>query len=240
MSLSTIAPLTRVELVRQAILRHIFNGDLNPGDRLVEATLAKQLGVAQATVNSALQDLHSQGVVTKVLNRATRVSRYGQAEIEAMFMVRMILEPAVAEAAAAHIGTLGVDELQSCFEQMRDAAEAVDLPRFCLADYGFHQELYRLSCNRFLIQACQAIAAAPFAYILCDCHEPLPTDYVRLAYDHQEIINVLKTGPQPAAEFMRQKITLWRGWSMRALERQTSRAGGTNPTGNSESLTSGS
>jgi DNA-binding GntR family transcriptional regulator len=226
MSLPTIAHPTRVELVRQAILQHIFNGDFNPGDRLVEATVAKQLGVSQATVNSALQDLHAQGIVTKVLNRATRVSRYGRAEIDAMFNVRLILEPAAAEAAAANIATAGLDGLQSCFEQMLQAANAHDLSRFCLADYGFHQELYRLSCNRFLIQACQAIAAAPFAYILCDCHEPLPTDYVALANDHLEIIRVLKAGPQPAAEFMRQKITTWHGWSMRALERRTLRPGG--------------
>jgi DNA-binding GntR family transcriptional regulator len=140
-----------------------------------------------------------------------------------MFMVRMILEPAAAEAAAAKIETLGVGGLRSCFEQMREAAETQDLSRFCLADYGFHQELYRLSCNRFLIQACQAIAAAPFAYILCDCHEPLPTDYVSLANEHQEIINALKAGPQPAGEFMRQKITIWRELSMQALERRISR-----------------
>ncbi|MEX2302164.1 MAG: GntR family transcriptional regulator [Bryobacterales bacterium] len=239
MTLPTIAPATRVDLVRQAILQHIFNGDLNPGDRLVEATVAKQLGVSQATVNSALQDLHAQGIVTKVLNRATRVSRYGQAEIEAMFTVRMILEPAAAEAAAANIGAKGAGGLQNCFEQMLQAAKVQDLSRFCLADYGFHQEIYRLSCNRFLIQACQAIAAAPFAYILCNCHEPLPTDYVALANDHQEIINVLKAGPQPAGEFMRQKIATWRGWSIRALERQAQRLGGTS-TAENDVLTGGS
>lgn len=240
MSLPTITPPTRVELVRQAILRHIFKGDFNPGDRLVEATLAKQLGVSQATVNSALQDLHAQGIVTKVLNRATRVSRYGRAEIDAMFTVRMILEPAAAEAAAANIGAMGEESLQSCYEQMLAAADVRDLARFCLADYGFHQELYRLSCNRFLIQACQAIAAAPFAYILCNCHEPLPTDYVALANDHREIIRVLKAGPQPAAEFMRQKIATWRGWSMGALERQALRSGGTTTTESTEPLASGS
>lgn len=240
MSLPTIAPPTRVELVRQAILHNIFTGDFNPGDRLVEANLAKRLGVSQATVNSALQDLHAQGIVTKVLNRATRVSRYGRAEIEAMFTVRMILEPAAAEAAAMNIQTTGVECLLSCFEQMREAARARDHARFCLADYGFHQELYRLSCNRFLIQACQAIAAAPFAYILCDCHDPLPTDYMSLANDHGEIINVLRAGPQPASEFMRQKISKWRGWSMRALEQQDLRPGGTDPSETPNALTGGS
>jgi DNA-binding GntR family transcriptional regulator len=59
MNVLAIAPLTRVEQVRQAVLHQIFHGDIGPGDRLVESSLAKQFGVAQATVNSALQDLHA-------------------------------------------------------------------------------------------------------------------------------------------------------------------------------------
>jgi len=34
-----------------------------------------------------------------------------------------------------------------------------------LWDYTFHREIYRLSENPFLMQASQAIAAAPLAYI---------------------------------------------------------------------------
>ena len=82
MNVLAIAPLTRVEQVRRAVLHQIFNGDLGSGDRLVESSLAKQFGVAQATVNSALQDLHAQGIVTKELNRATRVNQYEQEELQ--------------------------------------------------------------------------------------------------------------------------------------------------------------
>ena len=213
MSVLAIVPLTRVEQVRQAILHQIFHGDLDPGDRLVESLLAKKFGVAQATVNSALQDLHSQGIVTKVLNRATTVSHYGCEELEAIFSVRAILEPAAAAAAARNVEKLGVEGLRRGFEQMQVAARAQDVARFLLADYEFHQEIYRLTDNRFLQQASQAIAAAPFAYVLCDCLEHLPSDYLSLANDHLEVIEAILAGPEKAAEVVQNKIDLWLGWS---------------------------
>lgn len=61
MNALAIAPLTRVEQVREAILHLIFHGELRPGDRLVESLLAKRFDASQTTVNSALQELHAQG-----------------------------------------------------------------------------------------------------------------------------------------------------------------------------------
>jgi Bacterial regulatory proteins, gntR family len=66
------AHFTGVEQVRRAILLEILSGALRPGERLLEARISKDLGVSQATVNAALQDLHDQGMVTKLLNRSPR------------------------------------------------------------------------------------------------------------------------------------------------------------------------
>ena len=66
----------------------------------MEAALAKQLGVPQATVNHALQDLHAQGMVNKSTNRGTTVQRLGLVELEALFAVRAALECLAAEAAS--------------------------------------------------------------------------------------------------------------------------------------------
>src|SRR5215813_4015218 len=93
--------LSKTEQVRRAILAEILSGRLRPGERLLEAQLSKELGVSQATVNAALQDLHNQGLVTKLLNRSTKVSRYALEDIERLFAVRVLLEPAAAVAVAA-------------------------------------------------------------------------------------------------------------------------------------------
>jgi DNA-binding GntR family transcriptional regulator len=212
-----IVSLSKTEQVRQAILFQILSGALRPGERLLEAKLSKELGVSQATINAALQDLHNQGLVKKLLNRSTRVSRYTQAEIEKLFNVRLILEPAAAEAVSLSWSEEAHSRLRDQVDLMRRAARAKDLAKFCLADFTFHQEVYLLTGNSFLIQACQAIAAAPFAYILCDHLEALPTDYLALAEDHQDIILAMQDSPEAAANITRERILQWREYSSRAL-----------------------
>lgn len=216
-----ILAVTKVEQVRRAILGMIFDRSLRAGERLLEAKLASELHVSQATVNAALQDLHAQGVVTKLLNRSTNVNRYTQREIDQLFSVRMVLEPAATAAAARNLTLEGKRAVMDQVEQMRWAARTNDLSRFCLADYQFHQEVYRLSGNSFLIQACQAIAAAPFAYILCGLVSALPTDYGSLAEDHAEVVAAMEQSPEAAAALTAERIEGWRLHSAHALEALT-------------------
>ena len=219
--LREIMTITKVQHVCRAILQAICTGEIRPGDRLVEAAVAKQLGVSQATVNQALSDLHSQGIVKKDLNRATTVSLFGATEIEALFSVREPLECMAAAAAARNLTEDAAGDLQAFVEQMRAAAGKPDLPSFVLADYGFHQAIYRACGNQFLYQACQAVAAASFAYILCGRPGPLPTDCQRLAGDHQEVLDALLEGPEAVARVYPAKLEIWRNWSMEcaAVER---------------------
>lgn len=216
-SLWEIPLTTRVEQVRRAVLRGILGGAIRPGARLIEAALAKQLGVSQATVNQALQDLHAQGVVNKSANRGTTVLRFGLPELEALFSVRAVLECMAAEAAARHAAPFAVADLRRWVDEMRTASKTLHLANFYLADYEFHQHLYGLSHNRFLIQACQAVAAAPFAYILCDRPKPLPTDYMEIAEDHEEVIQAVLEGPQKALRVSQAKVSKWLTWQREFL-----------------------
>jgi DNA-binding GntR family transcriptional regulator len=210
--------LSKAEQVRRVILTEILSGRLRPGARLLEAQLAKAIGVSQATVNAALQDLHKQGLVTKLLNRSTNVSRYTLQDIERLFAVRVLLEPSAAAAVAARWSSHAQALLAAQVTAMRQAARSRDLASFCIADYEFHQEIYRLSGNSFLVQAAEAIAAAPFAYVLCDHLQALPTDYAALAEDHHEITIALARGPEAAAQALRGRIEQWLDHSRRALQ----------------------
>jgi DNA-binding GntR family transcriptional regulator len=213
-----IPTLTRTEQVRRAILQQILSGILRPGERLLEAKLSKELGVSQATVNAALQDLHNQGLVTKLLNRSTNVSRYTLADIEKLFAVRLLLEPAAAAAVSAAWSKEAEECLHEQVDHLRRAARTKDLAKWGIADYTFHQEIYRLSGNPYLLQASQAIAAAPFAYILCDHLEALPTDYLSMAEDHQDVLLAMAEGPETAARVTRNHIEEWLDHSRQALQ----------------------
>jgi DNA-binding GntR family transcriptional regulator len=212
-----IIPITRIEQVRQAILLQILSGTLRPGQRLLEAKLSKELGVSQATVNAALQDLHNQGLVSKQLNRSTNVCRYTLDDIEKLFKVRIMLEPEAAAGAAEMWSEEAHRTLREQVDHLRRAARMHDLAKWCIADYTFHQEVYRLSRNPFLIQAGLAIAAAPFAYILCGHLEELPTDYLSMAEDHQDMVRAMEESPVAARRVTHDLILQWLGNSRRAL-----------------------
>ena len=213
-----ITPLTRTEQVRREILHQILTGVLRPGQRLLEAKLSKELGVSQATVNAALQDLHNQGVVTKLLNRSTRVNRYTLEDIEKLFAVRALLEPAAVAAVSAAWSSEAQACLQEQVDQLRRAAGTNDLGKLGIADYTFHQEIYRLSENPFLMQASQAIAAAPLAYILCDHIDARPEDFLAMAEDHQDIVLAIAEGPEAAERVTRKIIEASLNHSRRALQ----------------------
>jgi DNA-binding GntR family transcriptional regulator len=216
--------LTRTEQVRRAVLQQILSGTLRPGERLLEAKLSKELGVSQATVNAALQDLHNQGLVTKQLNRSTNVSRYTLEDIEKLFAVRLLLEPAAVAAVSERWSSEAQSCLQEQVDQMRRAARTKDLAKWGIADYTFHQEIYRLSANSYMVQASQAIAAGPFAYILCDHLEALPTDYLSMAEDHQDVLRAMVEGPEVAANVTRSHIQEWLNHSRRALQQASPKA----------------
>ena len=57
------------------VLRNlIISGELNPGDRIVESRVAKQLGVGQPTVREALVTLEHQGLVVRKTNQGCIVT----------------------------------------------------------------------------------------------------------------------------------------------------------------------
>src|SRR5215510_10876705 len=70
----------------------IFSGRLKPGDPLREMHLAKELSVSQATVRDALVKLERFGLVVRVPNKETVVTRHTKREIRERIAVRATLE----------------------------------------------------------------------------------------------------------------------------------------------------
>jgi len=204
-----IFAISRVDQVLQAILTEILRGRMAPGERLYEAKLSAELGVSQATVNAALQDLHNQGVVTKVLNRSTNVSKYTLDDLEKLFSVRSVLEPLAVEGLAARWTPEAETRLMSYIDQMRTAARDADLGRWYRADCDFHREIYVLCGNAFLLRASLAIAAAPFAYLLCDQLRMRPDYYTFMTEEHVQIVEAMKLGPEAAGRVIRESIGTW-------------------------------
>jgi DNA-binding GntR family transcriptional regulator len=170
-----------VELLREAIL----SGKLSPGERIVELRLSKQLGTSQAPVREALALLERQGLVVKVANRGTFVSRLHACELRELFTLRAVLDAFAARLAADRARPADIDRLRLLIAQMRAAEKGADHAALTEAHLLLHETIYEISGHSMLAEIFAQISTRmtlglSFAEHLflsdgdeTDCHVPL-------------------------------------------------------------------
>src|SRR5918998_1914266 len=75
-----------LDVVRTAILQ----GQLKPGDRLLEADIASQMGVSRAPVREAVRQLEQEGLVEFLPHRGSTVVGVPDEEIDAIYEMRAL------------------------------------------------------------------------------------------------------------------------------------------------------
>lgn len=89
-----------VDKVAEVLRDAMFDGILSPGDQLPEVHLSEQLRVARSTVREALHVLTGEGLTTRLPNRGVIVRQLTVAEVDDIFLARLVLETEGARAAA--------------------------------------------------------------------------------------------------------------------------------------------
>jgi DNA-binding GntR family transcriptional regulator len=149
---STVSRTVLREQIKEILLERILRGELEPGARLVETRLARELGTSQAPVREALRDLQLMRLVESEPFRGARVRAVDDSQLLPVFPVRAALEEVAArEAARKAGGEVGVLERE--LEAMRDAAAHEDWRTQISHDIAFHRAMVEMAENEPLLQS---------------------------------------------------------------------------------------
>lgn len=179
--------------VARVLEQAILSGRFRPGDRLPEMRIAQVLGVSQASVREALQDLEGLGLAQKNPNRGSIVTQLSGDDLAHIYQIRRELEPLACGLAASHLSGESLTALQDCVNTMRDAAERVDFADFLASDVRFHRTIWRAQPNRFLEKSLQAVCLPLFAFDLISRKGALPVSFDHVIRQHQLIVDVLRS-----------------------------------------------
>ncbi len=93
------ASVAATELIREAIV----DGRLEPGRRLKEEELARELGISRTPIREALLMLQAEGLVDATPNRGAMVRVHTPEDLDDLYQLRALLEGYAARRAAARI-----------------------------------------------------------------------------------------------------------------------------------------
>jgi DNA-binding GntR family transcriptional regulator len=157
--------LSTSDQVRASLEDRIFSETYKPGDRLREAHLAREFQVSQSTIREALIRLENEGLVVRVANKRTIVTKLSNADIRERLSMRISLESLAAIEASRrmrdeHLALLG-DRLKT----IKDCKVAKDVRKFNQADLEFHRCIWEMSGNRTLYRTLNQLTAPLFAFV---------------------------------------------------------------------------
>ena len=139
-----------VGLVEMQLTRAIVEGRLAPGSRIVEADIARRMGVSRAPVREAARRLERQGVLVARPRYGFYVRTITVQEIDDLFEVRISLEQTAIDLACRKADAAGLQRLQALVNDMvRDASTQPQHQRIA-SDLAFHTLICELSGNAHL------------------------------------------------------------------------------------------
>lgn len=143
---------TQSELLAQAIADAILSGDLKPGLRLDEQTLANRYAVSRTPVREAIRQLASTGLVEVRPRRGAVVTVVTPEQLETMFIAMGELEASCARLSAMCMTPIERRRLRSHHDGTRALVEAGDREGFAEANQLFHTLLYAGTHNGILME----------------------------------------------------------------------------------------
>ncbi len=186
-SMSEYLPLRDVvfNTLRQAILR----GDLKPGERLMEISLANKLGVSRTPVREAIHKLEQEGLVLMIPRRGAEVAQITEKSLRDVLEVRGALEELAVRLACERMTGQALGELNRAAERFEKTLGSSDITSVAEADVAFHDVIYMATDNQRLIALLNNLREQMYRYRVeylkrGECH-------AQLLSEHQEIIEAI-------------------------------------------------
>lgn len=181
------------EAVRNALRRQILNNDLRAGERIVEATVATDLGVSRATVREALRGLAAEGLIEISPRRQSVVTRMSPEDADDVCFARYVLEAGIAKSLRPE-DKVGLDEaLAEALDRMDAAAAQGDLQAIVEADVHFHGLIVNASGRRRAVELWTAVNGQIGALMRASVDRQ-HLSLARVRARHEPVREVLRSG----------------------------------------------
>lgn len=185
--MADVTKLSTSKRIEAALTEEIAAGELEPGTRLDEASLATRFHASRTPVREALGRLAAQGVLVQGEKRGVFVAQYSREELAQIFEAMHEIEAACARIAAQRLNFLSKTEIETAQTACIAAAESGDRAAYLRANEAFHLAIYRATGNPYMAEIASEFRqrTGPFRAKKFATKD----DLIASAQSHQELID---------------------------------------------------
>ncbi len=140
------------DTIRQELIDRILGGELAPGTRLDEQSIADEYQVSRTPVRAVLQQLAAAGLADIKPRRGAFVKTRSQAEIMDLFEAMGELEALCARYAAQRMTMIEIGQLDEIIETGRQIVENNDGEAYAELNLAFHEAIFEGAHNASLME----------------------------------------------------------------------------------------
>jgi DNA-binding GntR family transcriptional regulator len=179
----------------------IQNGELAPGERIVEKDLSEQFGISRTPLREALKVLSSEGLVKLRPHRTPQVAPVDPDEIAAIFEILEALEGLAARRARENMSAAQLAELEALHAAMMAEHDVENRVAYAMINRNIHSRIVEMAGNRELTALHTALGIKiQRARMTANYDERRWSESDR---EHEQIMQAFRSGsPQRCAEIM--------------------------------------
>lgn len=194
-TLTRNASVAVTEVIREAIV----DGRLEPGRRLKEEELARELGISRTPVREALLILQAEGLVEATPNRGATVRAHDAEDLDDLYQLRALLEGYAARRAAGHIRDEQLADLWASCDRF-DELDGADIAELVRENLFFHHTILDVASTPRTAGMVRNVIELPLVYKSYIWYSP---DQKRIsAHFHRQITKALEARDAERAELV--------------------------------------
>jgi GntR family transcriptional regulator, rspAB operon transcriptional repressor len=184
------------DTIREKVYNHlreqILRGTLAPGQRLVEAAIAKEIGTSRTPVREALHALEREGLIESRPRVGYAVKPVSEEEVEEICAIRATIEALAAEWALRRSAEAVLHDLSTNVAAAERHLSEGKVRDFVDLDAQFHEILARGSGSSRLLELAQTLRSHMLRYRVQSIYS---AENVRQAIEgHKRIIAAMRAG----------------------------------------------
>jgi DNA-binding GntR family transcriptional regulator len=193
---------TAAERVAAQLRAEILQGDLAPGSRLSQQSIAERFGVSRIPVRDALQILAGEGLVRPMSNATAAVTGMSVAELQELYELREAVEPLATHIAVPNVGRA---DLLTMRKQLEIMEEHADTHTWLAANADFHAAVYKRANRPRMIELVERLRGLTDRYLYVHLEVIGQTEH--LVSEHLDILAAVESGDAAlAARLVREHL----------------------------------